>query len=121
MFPRRFLAALLLLVIAWPAHAGWLTITNDTTQAVVVQESYTVGKQVRRGKPIKLMPGETLREFQTCAGTKQYHILDTALLFPKTLGTAEVTCTGDDQQFGLKLDKGTAKFVPADKTAVVKK
>lgn len=76
------------------ATAGWIAISNDTNQTVVVQESITVNGQVRRCKPIKLAPGEVLREFQPSGGTKKLAILESGL-FGKQLFTGDLTWKED--------------------------
>src|ERR1041385_8581452 len=45
------------------ANAAWLTIQNDTRRVIVVQSAITMNGQVKRGKPIRLLPGEVMREF----------------------------------------------------------
>jgi hypothetical protein len=84
------------------ARAGWITLSNDTNQSVVVQESVTVNGQVRKCKPIKLAPGETLREFQPAGGTKKLAILESGL-FGKQLFTGDVTWK-DDTTFSIHRD-----------------
>jgi hypothetical protein len=54
----------LLVVIGNSVSADWISIKNDTTQTVIVQESVKINGQVRKCKPLKLAPGEVLREFQ---------------------------------------------------------
>ena len=54
------LAAVLIPVSA--ADAAWVTIQNDTNRVIVVQTAVTVNGQLRRGKPMRLLPGEVLRE-----------------------------------------------------------
>ena len=76
------------------ATAGWIAISNDTNQTVVVQESITVNGQVRRCKPIKLAPGEVLREFQPSGGTKKLAIHESGL-FGKQLFTGDLTWKED--------------------------
>lgn len=60
-----FLAAMLI-VGAGPseaANAAWITIQNDTKGVIVVQSAIVVNGQVKRGKPVRLLPGEVLKEF----------------------------------------------------------
>jgi hypothetical protein len=45
------------------AEAGWVTIQNDTGRVVVVQTTVTSNGQPRRGRPVRLLPGEHVREF----------------------------------------------------------
>lgn len=84
------------------ASAGWIAITNDTKQTLVVQETITVNGQARKCKPIKLAPGETLREFQPSGGTKKLAILE-AGLFGKQLFSGDVTWK-DDTAFSIHRD-----------------
>jgi hypothetical protein len=60
-----FLAAMTL-VGAGPlsdANAAWITVQNDTKRVIVVQSAIVVNGQVKRGKPVRLLPGEVLKEF----------------------------------------------------------
>lgn len=45
------------------ADAGWVTIQNDTGRVVVVQTTVSTNNQPRRGRPVRLLPGEHLHEF----------------------------------------------------------
>lgn len=47
------------------ADAGWVTIKNDTNRVLVVQCGTTTNGQMKRCKPIRLLPGESAREFHT--------------------------------------------------------
>jgi hypothetical protein len=66
-FTRRCLtlvAVLLTVARSAPAaDAGWVTIQNDTNQVVVVQTTVTTNNSPRRGRPVRLLPGEHVREF----------------------------------------------------------
>ena len=44
------------------AEAGWVTIKNDSNKAIVVQQTETVNGQAKPGKPVRLLPGECIRE-----------------------------------------------------------
>ena len=63
----RLLVLAATLFAAWgqasDARAAWVTIQNDTKGVIVVQSATTVNGQVRRGKPVRLLPGESVREF----------------------------------------------------------
>jgi hypothetical protein len=65
----RFLLPIVMVVgmMAAPslAAAGWVTIKNDTDRVIIVQETVTINGKAMRGRPVRLQPGETLREFQT--------------------------------------------------------
>jgi hypothetical protein len=73
---RPWLPALLSL-IAWaaPSAAGWLSIKNDTTVPLVIQDAPTMPGQ-KRLKTIRLMPGEVYREFRLTAGEKEVQVFD---------------------------------------------
>jgi hypothetical protein len=73
---RNLLLAAALLGVPAVASAGWITITNDTKQEIVIQE--TAGPQNRpvRGKCVKLQPGETHKEYQLFGGTRNVLISD---------------------------------------------
>ncbi len=99
------------LLPAGVARAGWITLSNDTNQTVVVQESVTVNGQVRKCKPIKLAPGETVREFQAAGGTKKLAILEPGLL-GRQLFTSDVTWK-DDTTFSIHRDADKFKLTDA--------
>jgi hypothetical protein len=117
MGPRVILTLIVLITGASAAPAGgWVAIINDTPNAVVVQSSCTLNNQVRKGKPIKLMPGETLREYQSCGGTKTYVVSEPGLLGKQLLKT-DVLHSGDDEKFALKADKNGHKLAPFEEKA----
>ncbi|QJX00314.1 hypothetical protein [Frigoriglobus tundricola] len=111
MFPRRSrllafaFAALCAVVGAGAADAGWVTIKNDTNKAVTVQEVVVVnGKQVR-GKPTKLLAGESFREFQNTPGIKSYEVLDAGAQ-PMTLWNGNLNCKAATQSFSISTVNG---------------
>ncbi len=53
-----------------------MTIKNETTKTVVVQENVVVNGQIKRGKPINLLPGETLREYLPGPTTKRIEVFE---------------------------------------------
>jgi hypothetical protein len=58
------LTVLLTVVGSSPAaDAGWVTIQNDTGRVVVVQTTVSTNNQPRRSRPVRLLPGEHVREF----------------------------------------------------------
>lgn len=57
------------------ARAGWLSIKNETKTAVLIVEVPS-NPAVRRGKPVRLLPGEVYREYHAEAGEKQLQVLD---------------------------------------------
>jgi len=70
-------ATAVLAVIGWglPAQAGWLTVKNDTAMTVVL-ESVCDGVLVKRTKSVKLLPGETYREFRLVPGERKVQLFD---------------------------------------------
>jgi hypothetical protein len=75
---RKLLLCLVLLLVAEHAHAGWVTIKNETEQTIVIQEFGGQRGRLIRGRSIRLLPGETYREYQARAGEKQIQIFDSA-------------------------------------------
>jgi hypothetical protein len=121
MFPaRRKLFAFALAVVATcaftgVANAGWVTFKNDTKNAIVVQEVVIVnGKQVR-GKPTKLLAGESFREFQNTAGVKSYEIYDTSTP-PTGLWKGNLSCKADSQTFSVTTVNGQTAVNQATET-----
>lgn len=117
MFPNcSKLIALVLAVLAAfalvsSAEAGWVTIKNDTNASIVVQEVVVVkGKQVR-GKPTKLLAGESVREFQNTPGIKNYEILD-ATKPSVVLWSNQLNCKADKQSFSVGAVNGRVAVVP---------
>lgn len=111
MFPRRSrllafaFAAISAVVSAGAADAGWVTFKNDTNKAITVQEVVIVnGKQVR-GKPTKLLAGESFREFQNNPGIKSYEVLDAAAQ-PMTLWNGNLNCKSAMQSFSISTVNG---------------
>lgn len=67
------------LVSSSTSFAGWVCIKNDTKQTLIIQE-VTDGLIFKRGKVVRLLPGEVYREFQTQAGEKKIQIFDSRAL-----------------------------------------
>jgi hypothetical protein len=55
-------AFLVLAAAPGAARAGWVTITNETSRVVVVQGTVTSNGQKQRSRPVRLLPGESVRE-----------------------------------------------------------
>ena len=102
------------------ATAGWVTVKNDTKQVIVIQEVGGPLNRPIRGKCIKLQPGETYREFQLLAGSKNVVIFDSeALNVP--LVQDKLTWVKDDAKFEIQPDGATVKLVVGeDKVEPVK-
>jgi hypothetical protein len=101
-----------------PVDAGWVTIRNETDQPVVVQESCVVNNQVRRGKPVRLMPGEVLREYQSCPGTRAVQFLESGGA-NKKLFEGELKWDKDDNSFEFRCDGCKVNLSPAPRAAAV--
>ncbi len=69
--------SIVLMSIWWglPTQAGWLTVKNDTKQTIVV-ESVTDGMVVKRTKSVRLLPGETYREYRLVPGERKVQLFD---------------------------------------------
>ncbi len=86
------------------ACAAWITIRNETTQELVIQEYVIVNGKAKPGKSIKLLPGESIRENRVKAGTKTVMIFDPANL--KTpLAKGKVEWGTDDVTFAIQSEK----------------
>ncbi len=96
-------AVIAMMALAPIAFAGWVTVKNDTTGSVTVQETVIVNGIVRKCKPVKLAAGETLREFQPKAGTKTIVVVE-AGLFGKTLYTGDLKWADGDSAFAIAKD-----------------
>lgn len=55
--------------------AGWVSVKNETKAAVLVQE-VPANPTAKRGKPVRLLPGEVYREYHAAAGEKTVQVLD---------------------------------------------
>ena len=94
----------ILAVACGPVWAGWITIRNDTTQELVVQDVFVVNGKVKTGKAVKLLPGESVREFQPKAGSRLMHIYEAAKL--KTpLAKSTLEWEKDDVTFSIQTEK----------------
>ncbi len=92
------------------ARAGWIKITNDTNSVIVIQDCGEA-KRPGRGKLIRLLPGETYREFQAGAGEKKVQIFD--LQLPGTpLFEGPLRWKKDDVSLSVLRDGKTVKLGP---------
>jgi hypothetical protein len=55
--------------------AGWVCIKNELKVAVVIQE-VPERPRTRRGKMVKLLPGEVYREYHAAAGERRVQVFD---------------------------------------------
>ncbi|MGL4421308.1 MAG: hypothetical protein ACRCZF_11625 [Gemmataceae bacterium] len=110
---RWVLLILVLLTDAAAARAGWITIQNDTTEPIIVQEICVVNQKTRYGKPVKLLPGEKLREYQAAPGTKTFQLLEPGILINKVIGKTEITWQAADEPFRIQKDATQTKIASA--------
>jgi hypothetical protein len=93
-------AAILVLSCAGSLQAGWITIKNDTSKTLVVQEHVIVNGQIKRGKPINLLPGETLREYLPGPTVKRIEVFESQN--PKeAVWSGKLDCKEDAQSFSI--------------------
>ncbi len=82
------------------ADAGWVTIRNNTNQIVVVQEIVVENGHVRRLKPVRLLPGESVRQSEPTTGVKHFELYDAQR--PGTrLWAGELRVTEENQFFSV--------------------
>lgn len=106
----------LLLAIASPATAAWITIKNTTKQTIILQETGGPLNRPIKGKSIKLQPGEVYREFQLLGGCRNVTIFDSDA--PNTpLAVERFTWDTDDAALEVKPDGKKVQLA----TAVQKK
>jgi hypothetical protein len=104
------LAVLAVAAFVSSADAGWVTIKNETKQAIVVQEVAIVNGKTVRGKPVKLAAGESFREFQNTPGIKNYEIYDAAT--STVVWRDSLNCKADSQSFAVGVANGRVGVVP---------
>ena len=89
--------------------AAWITIRNDTTSEILIQDVVVVNGKNRYGKAIKLLPGESVRENQTKAGTKTLRVFDpTNTETPIAKGKLE--WKSDDVTYSIQTEKNTTNI-----------
>jgi len=108
----RNAAVAVVLICAGSADASWITIRNDTKQTVVVQETTTVNGQVKRGKPIGLLPGESFREFLAGPTVKKIEVLD-AQNSNRSLWSGNMNCKDESQTYSIAGSGGCITVRPA--------
>lgn len=112
----RFRIVLIVLAgfgLAGPARAGWIAVKNDTKQVIVIQEVGGPLNRPIRGKCIKLQPGETYREFQLLAGSKNIVIYDSDAPNAPPIQD-QLNWVKDDATFSIKPDGKTMKLVAGE-------
>jgi hypothetical protein len=95
------------------AQAGWITITNDTNKTIVVQEITESNGQVKRGKPINLLPGEKLREFVPGPTVKKIEVFESHN--PNNVSwSGNLNCKEDSHKFSVSSKDGKVTVGPAE-------
>ena len=89
-----------------------MTLKNDTNKVLVIQEvAVAPNGVVKRGRPIRLLPGETLREFQAMPGEKRVEVLD--MMAPaKPLFSGKIAWKADTPSFSITADAKATNVVP---------
>ena len=96
------------------ARAGWITVTNDTKQTIVIQETSGPLNRPVKGKCVKLQPGETYREYSLLGGTRSVVIYDAAA--PNApLTSDKLVWDKADAAFAVKTDGKKTTLGPAEK------
>jgi hypothetical protein len=96
------------------ARAGWITVTNETKQPIVIQETSGPLNRPVRGKCVKLQPGETYREYSLLGGTRNVVIYDAAVPnIPLVMDTMK--WEKDGAAFAIKTDGKKTTLGPAEK------
>jgi hypothetical protein len=120
------LLILLLFGIVLPlpaASAGWVCLKNESKVVLVVREVVD-RPSLRRGKVVKLLPGEVYREHQTAAGERRVQVFDARNL-TRPLCSAKLTWTArDDTTYKFEAVEKTVRLthvVPAKSPTVPKR
>ena len=103
-------ALVAVLGFAGVAEADWLTIRNDTGNAIVVRETIVVNGQAKPGKPTNLLPGETIREFIPGPTVKKIEVLDVQ---NQSLWSGSLNCKEESQTFSVSATGGKVSVGPA--------
>jgi hypothetical protein len=99
-------------------QAEWVTIKNDTNKTIVVQEIVEVNGQVKRGKPMNLLPGETLREFLPGPTVKKIEVFE-AQTPKQAVWSGSLNCKEETQTYSVSNLSG--KFTVGQVTCPQKK
>lgn len=119
---RGFVALTALVAIvgfAGSAEAGWVTIKNDTNQAIVIQETMHVNGLPKQGRPVRLLPGETIREFHA-SGNRTIEVFDGQSPI-KAICSSTIKLRPGSQSFVISTSGRTIQIAPVTEPPVVKK
>jgi len=95
---------------AGAADPGGVTLRNDTSRVVVVQCTVAGSGQPRRCKPVRLLPGESLRE-PCAAPTLKVEVFDGPNP-AKSLFSGTLSVTPETPIFSISADGRTVVVVP---------
>ena len=109
-FRLLFLAVIGLFAVPASGFAGWICIKNETKLAVVIQE-VPDPPGLKRGKLVKLLPGETYREYQPAAGEKTVQVFD-ARTPTKPLCAVKLTWPAADVTFKVETAEQVVRLAP---------
>ena len=87
------------------ARAGWIVVKNDTNSPVVLQE-VSDAPNGKRGKIIRLLPGEVHREYRAGSGDVKLEVLDPKMA-GKTLCAERIMWGVKDALYNLQLEAKT--------------
>jgi hypothetical protein len=82
---------------------------NETSMTLVIQEQFGTGNSIRYGKPQKIFPNETVRDFPPPGGQRKFVIFDAAKP-DKPIFTGSLNCPSASENFLFSLnadDKGS--------------
>ena len=103
-------AVLALMMSSGAAMAGWVTFKNETNRVIVVQWSVESNGQVKRCRPVRLLPGESVREF------RNPHVLSVEVYDDqkptRLLHTGNLKVGGESQAFSVNADGRTVSIAP---------
>lgn len=112
----RFLSvaiALLALVgTAGAAEAGWVTVRNDSNRVLIVQGTVNCKAQPMRCKPVRLLPGESVRVFQPNGASVRVEVFD-GQNPSRNLYSGNHPGRDKDQTFSITSDGKSFAFNPA--------
>ena len=106
-------AALLATAGSAPAgDGGWLTFKNTTRQTIVLQETVVTNGVTKRGRPIRLLPGETLKQFQATPAMRKFEVFD-GCNPGKPLFSGSLNCLAASPSFSITSDAKGVSITPA--------
>lgn len=107
------LAAALLAAVgsASAGDGGWVTFKNTTSQVIILQETVVSNGVTKRGRPIRLLPGETLRQFQATPAMRKFEVFD-GRNTDRCLFCGNLNCHATSPSFSITSDGKTLTISP---------